>query len=324
MRKICVEEHWNDADLDEITVAWLKRAKLPPLLDPLAVAAAHSRVKDFEEFRIPFMDEAGISVQVLSTTSPGIQGLEDAGAAAVAAIKANDTQAEIIRRHPDRFAGLAALPTQDPTAAADELERAVTQLGFKGAMVQGHTNGAYLDEDQFQVLWERAEALQVPICLHIAEPPARSRSLCEGHPELMGPIWSWGVEAATHALRIIGAGIFDVFPNATLVLGHLGESLPYLLGRLDEGYGMAVKGKILLRPFSDYFKKNIFVNTSGRYNPEALECAVSALGADRVLLAADYPYVLPSTAVQQVERSHLSDSDKEAVYHGNAERLLRL
>jgi len=324
MKKVCVEEHWNNRDLDEIAMAWVKRIGFPPPLDPQAVAFANARVKDFEEFRLPLMDEAGISMQLLSTTGPGIQGIEDTQTAVASAKRINDSQAEIIRRHPDRFAGFAALPTQDPEAAADELERTVTHLGFKGAMVQGHTNGAYLDEHKFQVLWERAESLGVPICLHIAEPPVRFRPFYEGHSELMGPIWSWGVEAATHVLRIIGAGVFDAFPGAVLIVGHLGESLPYLLGRLDEGYGMAVKKEKLRRPFSEYIRKNIYVNTSGKYNPEALECAKAALGADHILFAADYPYVTPAEAVAQIERSHLDDGEKESIYHANAERLLKL
>jgi len=133
MRRICVEEHWNNRDIDEITKDWLKRLGFPPPLDPEALAAANMRVKDFGELRLPLMEQAGVSMQVLSTTAPGIQGLDNADAAIVAAKKVNDAQAEIIRAHPHRFAGFAALPTQDPKAAAAELERAVTDLGFKGA-----------------------------------------------------------------------------------------------------------------------------------------------------------------------------------------------
>src|SRR5208283_3506150 len=214
-----------------------------------------------------------------------------------------------------RFAGFASLPTQDPKAAADELERTVTQLGFKGAMIQGHTNGEYLDEQKFWVLWERVEALGAPIYLHVNEPSRESRMMYEGHPELSGPVWSWVVETATHALRIVGAGVFDAFPKATLILGHLGEGLPFYLGRLDEGYAMAFKPKKLKKLLSEYVKENIAITTSGKYQPEALVCSITAMGADRVLFAADYPWVTPKEAVEHVERTPISDPDKEKIYH---------
>ncbi len=146
----------------------------------------------------------------------------------------------------------------------------------------------------------------------------------EGHPELSGPVWSWVVETATHALRIVGAGVFDAFPKATLIVGHLGEGLPFYLGRLDEGYAMAFKPKKLKKEFSQYIQDNIVITTSGKYKPEALVCCISAMGADRILFAADYPWVTPKQAVEHVERCPISDSDKEKIYHLNAERLLKL
>jgi len=241
-----------------------------------------------------------------------------------AAKRFNDAQAEIIRKYPGRFAGWASLPTQDPKAAADELERTITELGFKGAMIHGHTHWEYLDEKKFWVIWERAEALAVPIYLHVAEPALDGRKIYEGHSELMGPAWSWVVETATHALRIVGAGVFDAFPKATLILGHLGETLPFLLGRLDEGYAMSFKPRKLNKKLSEYVKENIYVTTSGRYKPEALICTINAVGIDRVLFAADYPYAGMKEAVEDVERTPISDSDKEKIYHVNTERLLRL
>ena len=270
------------------------------------------------------MDESGITMQVIATSSPGIQGYPDAATAIDAAKRTNDAQAEIIRKYPTRFAGFAALPTQDPKAAADELERTVTQLGFKGTMIQGHTNWEYLDEQKYWVIWERAEALGVPIYLHVGEPALEGRKIYEGHSELMGPAWSWVVETATHGLRIVGAGVFDAFPKATLILGHMGEALPFLLGRFDEGYAMAFKPRKLKKLLSEYIKENIVVTTSGKYKPEALVCTISAMGADRILFAADYPWVTPKEAVEHVERAPISDSDKEKIYHLNAERWLRL
>jgi 2,3-dihydroxybenzoate decarboxylase len=324
VKRICVEEHWGNEEMIAIRNQWSARTGFPPSIDPKTTPLVFPRLVDFEKFRLPLMDESGITMQVLSTSSPAIQGIVDAATAVAAAKRTNDAQAEIIRKHPDRFAGFASLPTQDPKAAADELERSVTQLGFKGAMIQGHTNGEYLDEQKFWVLWERASALGAPIYLHITEPSREARKIYDGHPELLGPIWSWGVETATHALRIIGAGVFDAFPKATLILGHLGESLPYLLGRLDEGYAMSFKPRNLKKLFSQYIQENIVITTSGKYKPEALVCAISAMGADRILFAADYPWVTPKEAVEHLERTGISALDKEKIYHLNVERLLGL
>jgi len=303
---------------------WMARTGFVRSVDPVAVPLVFPRLVDFEKSRLPLMDESGITMQVLSTGSPGIQGLADAASAVAMARKINDTQAEIIRKYPGRFASFACLPTQDPKSAADGLERAVTQLGFKGAMIRGHTHWEYLDEQKFWVIWERAEALGVPIYLHVNEPSREARKIYEGHSELMGPGWSWVVETATHALRIIGAGVFDAFPKTTLILGHLGEGLPFFLGRFDEGYAMAFKPRKLKKLFSEYVKENIVVTTSGKYQLEALLCTISAMGADRILFAADYPFGTPKEAVEDIERSPVSDLDKEKIYHLNAERVLRL
>jgi 2,3-dihydroxybenzoate decarboxylase len=321
---ICIEEHWRNNDVDEITNKWRARTGYPPVIDPKSTPLVGPRIKDFEQFRLPIMDELGITTQVLTTTSPGIQGVEDASTAVVMAKKINDALAEITNKYRGRFAAYAALPTQDPKSAANELERAVTQLGLKGAMIFGHTNGEYLDGQKFWVLWECTEALGVPIYLHPAELPLRARTSYEGHPELLGPMWGWVVETATHALRIVGNGVFDAFPKATLILGHLGESLPYLLGRLDEGYAGSFRAKNLKKLPSEYVKQNIVITTSGEYQPEAMVCAVKALGSDRILFAADYPYAEPKVAIEELERTPLSDSDKEKIYHLNAERLLKL
>ncbi len=325
IKKIALEEHWGNQDLNALRIEWGKRTGYPDTVDPKAIGYAFPRGLDFDKFRIPFMDEFGIALQVLSTSSPGIQGFADAAKAVAMAKKINDEQAEIIKNHPGRFAGFAALPTQDPKAAADELERSVKQLGFKGAMIQGSTNWEYLDEQKFWVIWERAAALEVPIYLHVQEPSFDSARIHLGHPELTGATWAWGVETGTHALRIINAGVFDAFPKATLILGHLGESLPYLLGRLDEGYAMAAKsGRKLQKSLSEYIRSNVLVTTSGLYRPEALLCAIAALGEDRVLYSMDYPFVQPKASIACFDNTPISDALREKVAHVNAERWLKL
>jgi 2,3-dihydroxybenzoate decarboxylase len=272
------------------------------------------------------MDQYGIDMQVLALGSPGLQALDDRAMAIDLAKKTNDYQAGVIQKHPDRFAGFAALPTQDPKAAADELERTVTQMGFKGAMIQGHTNWEYLDAQKYWVIWERAASLEVPIYLHINDPSADSKKMYEEYPQLAGSMFGWGVEAAMHALRIISSGVFDTYPKATLILGHLGESLPYLLGRLDEGYRAlaAVDSKKLKKSYSEYIRENLLVTTSGLYRPEALVCAISAMGPDRVLYSTDYPFVDLKESVELFDKTPMSDEVREKVSHLNAERWLRL
>jgi 2,3-dihydroxybenzoate decarboxylase len=325
IKKIAIEEHWANQELNQLRVEWGKRTGYPTTVDPKAIGYSFPRTPDFEKFRIPFMDQFGIAMQVISTGSPGIQGYAEAQAAVAMAKKVNDEQAEIIRKYPGRFAGFACLPTQDPKAAADELERAVKQLGFKGAMIQGSTNWEYLDEPKYWVIWERAAALDVPIYLHVQEPSFDSAKVYAGHPELTGATWAWGVETGTHALRIINAGVFDAFPKATLILGHLGEMLPYLLGRLDEGYAMAAKsGRKLQKRLSEYIRSNVLVTTSGLYRPEALLCAINAMGEDRVLYAMDYPFVQPRDSIECFEKTPMNPEVREKVSYLNAKRWLKL
>ena len=324
MKRICIEEHWANKEMLGWRAEWMKRTGFPLTMDPKTTPQVFPGLADFEKIRLPLMDESGITMQVISTGSPGIQGFPDAASAISTAKRINDEQAEIIRKYPGRFAGFAALPTQDPKAAADELERAVKELGFKGAMIHGHTYGEYLDLQKFWVIWERAEGLGVPIYIHPCEPLPDQIKIYEGRPEFLGPAWSWGVETGTHALRIIGAGVFDAFPKSTLILGHMGEMLPYMTTRINEGYAMSFHKSNLKKLPSEYIKENIMITTSGKYSPGAMLCAVKEMGADRILFAVDYPWVSPKEAVEHLERTGISKSDKEKVCHLNAERVLRL
>ncbi len=310
-KKIAIEEHWASPAYTAIGA---------PPFDVNTVRVPLSRLKDIEQTRLPLMDESGIAMQVLNAVYPTYDGKEDAAALTATVKKINDSLAETVRKHPGRFAAFAALPLWDPKAGADELTRAVVQLGLKGTLIMGRTNGEYYDEKKYWSFWERAEELGAPVYLHPAEPSPDY----EGHPELKGPIWSWGVETATHALRLIGAGVFDAFPKVTLILGHLGESLPFLLGRLDEGYVMSHKPVKLKKLYSQYIRENIVVTTSGKYRPEALLCAKAALGADRVLFSVDYPWVTPQDGVACFENTPMSDSDREKISCLNAEGLLKL
>lgn len=236
--------------------------------------------------------------------------------------RVNDAQAEILARYPGRFFGFAALPLQDPRSAADELERAVTQLGFKGGCVHGHTNGEYLDLEKFLVIWERAEGLRVPVYLHPSDPTPNHIEMYGPYPQLLGASWGWLVETATHALRVLCAGVFDRFPKTTLILGHLGEMLPFVLERLDQGCTQVEMTTPLRKPMSAYVRENMMVSTSGAFGPEALRCTINALGIDRILFATDYPFVSTREAVGYVERAPLTNEEKEKIYWGNAANVL--
>jgi 2,3-dihydroxybenzoate decarboxylase len=319
MKKIGLEEHFVLP-----ASAGQMRGGLPSTGGVSLPADLEARLTDLGEGRLAAMDAYGIDVQVLSQSTPGIQGETDTAKAISMARRVNDYLAEQVRNHPDRFAGFASLPLQDPKAAADELERTVTQLGFKGAMVNGHTHGEYLDEQKFWVVWERAQALGVPIYLHPANPLPDQMKIYEGYPGLLGATWNWTVETATHALRIICGGVFDAFPNATLLLGHMGEALPYVLRRVDDGWKGSPQSKQLQHLPSYYVKKNILITTSGNCSTEALLCALLALGADHILFSADYPFVPLQNMVQFIETAPISEIDREKICHLNAERLLKM
>jgi len=287
-----------------------------------------SRMADLGELRIADMDATGISKQVLSLTAPGVQ-IFDADTATALARSSNDQLAEAIRRRPDRFAGLAAIAPQDPAGAAKELERGVRQLGLKGAIVNSHTRGEYLDNPKFWPVFEAASALNVPIYLHPTTPsPAMIAPFLESG--LDGAIYGFAVETGLHMLRIIVSGVFDRFPALQIILGHLGEALPYWLYRIDFMHDRMVASnrypnvKRLRKKPSDYLKENVYVTTSGMaWAPPILYCQ-SVLGPDRVLYAMDYPYQFVPEEVKATDALPISDADKKKLYQTNAERVFSL
>jgi 5-carboxyvanillate decarboxylase len=287
-----------------------------------------SRIQDIGARRIADMDAAGIDMQILSLTSPGVQ-IFDAATGTALAHSANDQLAEAIRRYPDRFAGLAAIAPQDPPAAARELERAVTTLGLKGAIVNSHTHGEYLDDPKFWAIFEAAEALDVPIYIHPTTPP-RSMIAPFQARGLDGAIFGFGVDTALHVLRIIIAGVFDRFPKLRLVIGHLGEALPYWLFRIDFMHApMAAAGRYpgvgpLARKPSEYFRDHVFVTTSGMAWEPVILFAQSVLGVEHVMYAMDYPYQYVPEEVQVTDDLPIGDDDKRKLYQTNAERVFRL
>ncbi len=282
------------------------------------------QLADLGEKRLAYMDAAGIDVQVLSFGSPGAQGF-GADIAVPMARDANDRMHEAIRAHPSRFAGFAALPTAAPEAAADELERTVTKLGFKGTMIHGHTQGSFLDDRKYWVIFERAEALGVPIYLHptLAHPLAM-KSYFEGYEELARAGWGFAIDTSCHFLRIVFSGVFDAYPKLKFILGHLGEGLPFAMHRLNDHTYRAAARRGLKKTPLEYLRDNLLVTTSGNWYEPAFLCTLLALGADNILFAVDWPYEPNKTGMEFLKKISISDLDREKIAHLNAERVLRM
>jgi 2,3-dihydroxybenzoate decarboxylase len=311
--KIALEEHFLAPGYEGY---WLPTVGN---VEPKHAANLLARLTDFGEMRLQSMDQAGIAKSVLSIAGPGVQSERDATAATRAARDANDFLALEIQKRPDRYSGFAHLAMQDAKAAADELERCMRELKLCGAMINGHTNGQYLDHAALYPFWERAEALGAPIYIHPTDPVATSSAL-EGVPGLRRATWEWGFETGSHALRLVFSGHFDRFPGAKLMLGHLGETLPFLLWRFDSR--AKLYGIKLAKAPSDYIKQNIAVTTSGMCSAEPLNCTLAALGPDRVMFAADYPFESAQEAGEFLDHVKLEESLRADIAFNSAAKYL--
>ena len=286
------------------------------------------RLLDLDERRIHDMDETGIDRQVIFLTAPGVQ-IFDAPTANALAVSSNDELAAACKKHPDRFIGLAAVAPQDPQTAAKELERCVKTLGMKGAVINSHTKGEYLDNHKFWDIFAAAEALDVPIYLHPRNP---SPKLLEPMREvgLDAAIFGFGVETGLHLLRIITGGVFDRFPRLRIVVGHLGEALPFWLYRIDHMHaantraGRHTKLKKLNKKPSDYMRENIYITTSGMAWEPAIKFTQDVLGMDRVLYAMDYPYQFIKAEVDITDNLKISAAARKKLFQSNAEKVFSI
>lgn len=283
------------------------------------------RLLDIGAARLAHMDAIGIDMQILSLTSPGVQVFETALATRLTA-ESNDALAAAVRAHPTRFAGLAAIAPQDPAAAAKEIERAASVLKLSGLIVNSHTKGEYLDAPKFRPIFEAAQALDMPIYLHPREPAASWVG-----PYLDYALWfaGWGFAAETglHAMRLIMSGLFDRFPKIRIVLGHMGEGLPFWLQRIDNRYLLEVKigacEKLQKLP-SEYFLENFVITTSGVTSMPALRLSLDVLGVDRILFAADFPYEDDAEAVRFMDGASVTEEERRKIYETNAKRVFKL
>jgi predicted TIM-barrel fold metal-dependent hydrolase len=283
------------------------------------------RLDDLGDLRIKEMDEAGIDVQVISHGAPSTQRL-DAETAVRLARNVNDRLAQAIAAYPDRFAAFAALPTPDPKAAADELERTVTQLGFKGAMVHGLTNGVFFDDKRFWSIFERAQALDVPLYVHPAVPhsavvEAYYQDYLADFPTLRTAAWGFTVETATQGIRLVLSGVFDAYPDVKIILGHMGEGLPFLLWRIDHALSRPGNRSV---SFREQFSQHFYITTSGNFSTPALLCSMMELGVDRILFSVDWPFVPNIPGTKWMNELQLSAADKTKILSGNAKRLLKM
>ena len=312
---IAIEEHYWDAEMASHFTG----------IEAGRPGDTSTRLHDLGALRIKEMDAAGVDVQVLSHGAPSAQKIP-ADIAVALTRRVNDRLHAATEAHPDRFAGFAALPTADPKAAADELERTVVKLGFKGAMIHGLGNGTFMDDKRFWPVFERAAKLDVPIYLHPSLPHEAVMQTyyddyAKDFPMVVRAAWGYTVETATTAIRMVLSGVFDAYPDLKIILGHLGETLPFLVWRID--HALARPGAKSVS-FRDVFCNRFYLTTSGNFSDPALLCCVMEMGVDRILFAVDWPFVDNGSAVKWIESVPLCNADKAKIASGNAKRLLRM
>ena len=279
---------------------------------------------DVDERRLADMDHNGVDVQLLSLTAPGVQ-MFDADTATSLAIVANDRLGGIVQRHPTRYAALASVAPQDPGRAAKEMERAVQKLKFNGFIVNSHTNNEYLDQPRYWPILEAAEALDAPLYIH---PRAPSDGMAAPFRDyrLEGAAWGYGIETGTHAVRLMLSGVLDRFPKLKIVIGHMGEALPFWMWRLDfmAAPGARAAGRTNQLKPSEYFQRNFAITTSGVEDPLVLRYCIDKIGADKIMWAIDYPYQPTAPAVSFIESAQMSENHREQIAYKNAERIFRI
>ncbi len=335
-KRIATEEAWAPADMLN---RWRKLLDDKTFNDPGFIAmwgffltqnvgytnGILDKLTDLGENRIADMDATGIDRQLLLITAPAVQAFRDPAEALDVAISSNDEVAEACRKYPDRFSALAAVPPQDPAAAAKEIDRAMNRLGLNGVVINSHTHGEYLDDPKFWSIFEAAEALDAAIYIHPQSPPPNMVTEFAKRG-LEGAVMGFQVDVAMHTVALILSGVFDRFPKLKLVIGHGGEGLPFWLFRLDYQQKVILenRGYKLKHPISEYLKRNVFMTTSGMgWEPAILFCQ-QVMGVDNILYAMDYPYEFNSEEVIATDNLPISDADKLKLYQTNAERVFNL
>ena len=312
---IVLEEHYWDRDVAK-HFSNMDGTRSPDILE---------RLYDLGALRLKEMDACGVDIQVISHGAPSTQRLTPESAVPLARA-ANDRLHAAVKANPKRFAAFAALPTPDPKAAADELERAVTKLGFVGAMVHGLTNGVFLDDKRFWPIFERAQALDVPIYLHPAVPhqavtDAYYKDYLQEFPTLLNAGWGFTVETATQCIRMVLSRVFEKYGRLKFIVGHMGEGLPFSLWRIDSA--LSREGNAPMH-FRETFREHFWITTSGNFSNPALLCSMMEMGADRILFSIDYPFVPNPPGVKWLDTLPVCTEDKHKILSGNARKLLKI
>ena len=321
--KIALEEHFAIPETLMDSAGFVPANYWPELKE---------RLLDIQDKRLRQMDEQGIEMMIFSLNAPAVQAIPDARKANEIAVRANDYLAEEVAKRPGRFQAFAALPMQDPDLAIAELDRAVSTLGFRGALVNGFSQvgdartSAYYDLDRYWPFWSKVEALDVPFYLHPRNPLASDSRIYEGHEWLLGPTWAFGQETAVHALRLMGSGLFDQHPGLRIILGHMGEGLPYSMWRIDHRNAWVksqprYKAK---KKICEYFNRNFYLTTSGNFRTQTLIDALLEIGSDRILFSADWPFENIDHAAQWFDSATISEADRQKIGRDNALRLFKL
>jgi predicted TIM-barrel fold metal-dependent hydrolase len=324
--KVALEEHFAIPDTLQDSAGFVP----PSYWEELS-----SRLLDIQDKRLRLMDAHGIETMILSLNAPAVQAVTDRRKATVIARKANDALAEECARRPDRFLAFAALPLQDPDAAAQELIRAVKELGFVGALVNGFSQDAsqgggqellYYDLPQYRSFWTEVAKLEVPFYLHPRNPLPQDSRIYDGHPWLLGPTWAFAQETAVHALRLMASGLFDEHPSLQIILGHMGEGVPYMLWRIDHrnAWVKVPKAYPAKRRFADYFNANFHITTSGNFRTQTLIDAILELGSERIMFSTDWPFENIDHAADWFDSASISDTDRMKIGRTNARRLFKL
>ncbi len=317
--KIGLEEHFSGEDTLQDSAGFV---------DDVTWRELRLNLLDVGDRRLMQMDRYGIERMIVSLNAPAIQKIQDPKKAAEVARRANDQLAALIAKRPDRFSGFAALAMHDPESAATELKRCVKELGFVGALVNGYTqvgaadNCVYYDIKPYWPFWAVVEELDVPFYLHPRD-PAQKKSY-EGHPWLIGPAYGFAAETGLHALRLLGSGLFDRYPKLTLILGHMGENLPFTLYRTDQRIAWSPMGYPAKRKISEYFHDNVYITTAGNFRTQTLIDCILEVGADRILFSTDYPFEAVQEAAEWFDRASISEPDRRKIGRTNAQALFKL
>ena len=321
--KIALEEHFAIEDTLQDSAGFVPDSHWAEL---------SGRLLDIHDRRLKLMDAHGVEMMLLSLNAPAVQAIPDPAQAYDLARRANDHLAAAVARRPDRFQGLAALPMQDPDLAARELRRCVTELGFRGALVNGFSqvgdpnSAVYYDLPRYWPFWAEVENLDVPFYLHPRNPLPAMAQIYDGHPWLLGPTWAFAQETAVHALRLMASGLFDRYPALTVILGHMGEGLPYSMWRVDNrnAWLKAPPRYPAKNKLSEYFQANFYLTTSGNFRTQTLIDAILEVGADRILFSADWPFENIDHAADWFDAAAISEADRTKIGRTNSVRLFKL